>query len=137
MKKYIILVLSAWMATSAQATQQCAIDGFSNSNMRLSSYRHSQAATSFNVRCDQGYSIVFNSENLTNASGTSYVSNGSYKLRTQLNLQGAGQNLWGVQLRQAPSERQKYVIAVQLQDNPYNGVPAGVYKDRVSVDIIF
>lgn len=43
----------------------------------------------------------------------------------------------GVQLRQAPSERQKYVIAVQLQDNPYNGVPAGVYKDRVSVDIIF
>lgn len=137
MKKYIILVLNACIATSVYAAQQCAIDGFSNSNMRLSSYRHSQAATSFNVRCDQGYSIIFNSENLTNANGTSYVANGPYKLRTQLNLQGAGQNLWGVPLSQASSERQKYIIAVQLQDNPYNGVPAGVYKDRVSVDIIF
>lgn len=137
MNKFIVLIIGSWLAASSYAAQQCAIDGFSTSLMRLGSYKHSQAATSFNVRCDQGYSIVFNSQNLTNANGVSYVSNGPYKLRTQLNLQGAGQNLWGVQLKQRPSDRQKYVIAVQLQDNPYNGVPAGIYKDRLSVDIIF
>ncbi len=105
--------------------------------MRLTSYQRSQSATSFNISCDSGYSILFNSQNLITPNGLSFVSNGPYKLRTRLNLTGTNENLWGVQLNQGAAQRQKYIISVRLEDNPLNGVPAGTYRDRISVEISF
>ncbi|NNH37678.1 hypothetical protein [Acinetobacter terrae] len=136
MNKFILIILGTLMSGMV-AAQQCSIDGFTNSEMRLASYQRSQSATSFNISCDMGYSILFNSQNLITSNGMSYISNGSYKLRTKLNLRGANQNLWGVHLNQAGAQRQKYIISVQLEDNPLNGVPAGIYRDRISVDISF
>ncbi|WP_445660401.1 hypothetical protein [Acinetobacter sp. F16] len=136
MNKFILIILGALMSEMV-AAQQCSIDGFTNSEMRLASYQRSQSATSFNISCDASYSILFNSQNLITPNGMSYISNGPYKLRTKLNLRGANQNLWGVHLNQAGAQRQKYIISVQLEDNPLNGVPAGIYRDRVSVDISF
>lgn len=116
--------------------QHCSIDGFTNPELRLASYQRSQSATSFNISCDTGYSILFNSQNLVSSSGVSYVSNGPYKLRTKLNLTGANSNLWG-EAQSGAAQRQKYIVSVQLEDNPLNGVPAGRYSDRVSIDISF
>ena len=136
MNKFILIILGTLMSEMV-AAQQCSIDGFTNSEMRLASYQRSQSATSFNISCNTGYSILFNSQNLITSNGMSYISNGSYKLRTKLNLRGANQNLWGVHLHQAGAQRQKYIISVQLDDNPLSGVPAGMYRDRISVDISF
>jgi hypothetical protein len=136
MKKLFIFITTLLMSGIA-AAQYCSIDGFTDSELRLASYQRSQAATSFNVSCDKGYSILFSSQNLINPDGTSYVSNGPYKLRTKLNLSGANSNLWGVKLDQNSGKRQKYIISVQLVDNPYSGVPAGDYQDQISFDIDF
>ncbi|MGE8560413.1 MAG: hypothetical protein ACN6NJ_05640 [Acinetobacter sp.] len=135
--KKIILIWIGTLISSGVAAQQCSIDGFTSAEMRLTSYQRSQSATSFNISCDSGYSILFNSQNLITPNGVSFVSNGPYKLRTRLNLTGANENLWGVQLNQGAAQRQKYIISVRLEDNPLNGVPAGTYRDRISVEISF
>ncbi|TCB78884.1 hypothetical protein [Acinetobacter sp. ANC 4173] len=119
------------------SASECSIGGFSAPEMKLASYYRSQTATSFNISCDRNYSIAFNSQNLVNSSGLSYVSNGPYRLRTQLNIRGASQNLWGVQMNQRAGMNQKYIISAQLQENPINGVPAGVYRDRIYVNVDF
>ncbi|AWD70517.1 hypothetical protein [Acinetobacter schindleri] len=136
MKQLLLLIAVSAMSTMASA-QYCSIDGFANDELRLQSYQRSQAATSFNISCDTGYSILFNSQNLVSTDGMSYVSNGTYKLRTKLNLRGASGNAWGVPLQQSAAQRQKFIVSVQLVDNPFNGVPAGTYRDRISVDINF
>ncbi|WP_432211110.1 hypothetical protein [Acinetobacter variabilis] len=136
MKQLLLLIAVSAMSTMASA-QYCSIDGFANDELRLQSYQRSQAATSFNISCDTGYSILFNSQNLVSTDGMSYVSNGAYKLRTKLNLRGAIGNAWGVPLQQSAAQRQKFIVSVQLVDNPFNGVPAGTYRDRISVDINF
>lgn len=135
--KKLLLLMSGLAISTIVSAQYCSIDGFANDELRLQSYQRSQAATSFNISCDAGYSILFNSQNLTSADGMSYVSNGPYKLRTKLNLRGANNNVWGVPLQQSAAQRQKYIVSVQLIDNPLNGVPAGRYSDRISVDISF
>ncbi|HJF28386.1 hypothetical protein NI467_10950 [Acinetobacter bohemicus] len=137
MKKLFLLIIALSVSAITEAAKYCSIDGFSNSELRLASYQRSQAATSFNISCDTSYSILFNSQNLISPDGMSYVSNGPYKLRTKLNLSGANSGLWGVRLKQNPTQRQKYIVSVQLVDNPYNGVPAGHYQDQISVDIDF
>lgn len=136
MKQLLLLIAVSAMSTMASA-QYCSIDGFANDELRLQSYQRSQAATSFNISCDTGYSILFNSQNLVSTDGMSYVSNGAYKLRTKLNLRGAIGNAWGVPLQQSAAQRQKFIVSVQLVDNPFNGVPAGTYRDRISIDINF
>jgi len=136
MKKIICMLVCMPICSLVQASQ-CSIDGFSAPEMRLGNYYRSQSATSFNISCDHGYSIVFNSQNLASPYGKSFVSNGPYKLRTQLNIQGTKENLWGVPLNQQASQNHKFIISVQLEDNPLKGVPAGTYRDRISVNISF
>jgi|SRR5690606_21576517 len=135
--KRLLVLIAGWAMSTLASAQYCSIDGFANDELRLQSYQRSQAATSFNISCDTGYSILFSSQNLTSADGMSYVSNGPYKLRTKLNLRGANNNVWGIPLQQSAAQRQKYIVSVQLIDNPLNGVPAGTYRDRISVDINF
>lgn len=135
--KKLFFFLSMLGISSVATAQYCSIDGFSSSELRLQSYQRSQAATSFNITCDKSYSILFNSQNLLSADGMSFVANGPDKLRTKLNLRGVNNNLWGVPLNQSAAQRQKYIIAVQLLDNPLNGFPAGTYTDQISVDIKF
>ena len=72
-----------------------------------------------------------------NAGGASFVSNGPYRLRTQLNIRGASENLWGVQMNQQGGGNQKFIISAQLQENPLYSVPAGVYRDRIYVNVDF
>ncbi|ATO18696.1 hypothetical protein BS636_02975 [Acinetobacter sp. LoGeW2-3] len=135
--KKLFFFLSILSMSSLATAQYCSIDGFSNGELRLQNYQRSQAATSFNISCDKSYSILFNSRNLMSADGMSFVSNGPERLRTKLHLSGANNNLWGVPLNQGAAQRQKYIIAVQLIDNPLSGVPAGTYTDQISVDINF
>ena len=135
--KKLFLFITALSVSEIAMAQYCSIDGFTTPELRLASYQRSQAATSFNISCDMGYSILFNSQNLVSSNGISYVSNGPNKLRTKLNLSGANSGLWGVRVNQGASQRQKYVVSVQLEENPFNGVPAGTYRDRISVDINF
>ena len=136
MKQLFLFIAVSAMSAIASA-QYCSIDAFANDELRLQSYQRSQAAMSFNISCDTGYSILFNSQNLVSGDGMSYVSNGAYKLRTKLNLRGASNNAWGVPLQQSAAQRQKFIVSVQLVDDPFNGVPAGTYRDRISVDINF
>ena len=135
--KLIFLVAFLSVSCSSLYAMGCSIGGFSTSEMKLANYYHSQAATSFNVSCDRGYSVLFRSQNLLNSSGSSYVANGPYKLRTQLNIRGAGENLWGVQMKQSGGSNQKYIISAQLQEKPSFNVPAGVYRDRIYVNVDF
>lgn len=137
MKKLFLLMIALSISGMAAATKYCSIDGFADSELRLASYQRSQAATSFNISCDTSYTIQFNSQNLMSSDGMSYVSNGPYRLRTKLKLSGANSGLWGVSLKQSAAQKQKYIVSVQLIDNPFNGVPAGNYQDQISVDINF
>ncbi|MGQ9374470.1 hypothetical protein ACUM6W_11615 [Acinetobacter tandoii] len=135
--KPIFLACLISMSCSTVYAAGCSVSGFSAPEMKLANYYHSQTATSFNVSCDRSYSISFRSQNLLNASGSSYVSNGPYKVKTQMNIRGASENLWGVQMRQKAGTNQKYIISAQLEENPLYSVPAGVYRDRIYVNVDF
>lgn len=136
MKPTYFACIFMMISCSAYASE-CYIGGFSAHEMKLANYYRSQTATSFHVSCDRNYSISFRSQNLVNSSGLSYVTNGPYKLRTQLNIRGASDNLWGVQINQRGGGNQKYIISAQLQENPLYSVPAGVYRDRIYVSVDF
>lgn len=137
MKSLLVMLMVMGSLPVAYASQ-CSMGEFTENNMRLGSYYKSQTATSFSVRCDQSYSIRFNSLNLNSSDGNSFVSNGAYKLRTRMSIGGANTNQWNVpQTAQASSHGHKYVIAVQLEDEPSIRVPAGVYRDIIYVNLVF
>lgn len=137
MKSSLFLMVGMFFASVSYASQ-CSVGELSESKMRLGSYYKSQAATSFSVRCDQSYSIKFNSLNLNSSDGASFVSNGAYRLKTRMSISGANSNLWNVPLSgRASSLGQKYVVAVQLEDQPSIRVPAGKYRDVIYVSLSF
>ncbi|RKG39523.1 hypothetical protein [Acinetobacter rongchengensis] len=137
MKTFLLMLTMLSVATSAYA-HQCSMGDVSETYMRLGSYYKSQTATSFSVHCDQSYSIRFSSLNLSSANGDSYVSNGNYRLRTRMSITGANANLWNVPLSaQASNQGHKYVVAVQLEDQPSIRVPAGKYRDVIFVNLMF
>ncbi|MEG0481962.1 MAG: hypothetical protein RR575_06200 [Acinetobacter sp.] len=137
MKTFLLTLIMFSIATSSYASQ-CSMGDVSETYMRLGSYYKSQTATSFSVRCDQSYSIRFSSLNLSSADGDSFVSNGNYRLRTRMSISGANANLWNVPLSaQASNQGHKYVVAVQLEDQPSIRVPAGKYRDIIFVNLSF
>jgi len=137
MKIFLLTLMTISIATSGYA-HQCSMGEMSETNMRLGSYYKSQTATSFSVRCDQSYSIRFSSLNLNSSDGNSFVSNGKYRLRTRMSITGANANLWNVPLSaQASNQGHKYVVAVQLEDQPSIRVPAGKYRDVIFVNLMF
>lgn len=135
--KRSILSLLAVLSVYTHA-QSCGLGAVSESNMHLISSYKSQAATSFHVDCDQAYSIRFNSMNLSSRDGASYVSNGAYRLKTHMNIIGAKSNEWNVPLTaQAGGLHDKYIIAVQLMEQPSTRIPAGIYRDVIYVNLSF
>ena len=106
--------------------------------MRLSTYRKSQAASSFRINCDQSYSIRFTSMNLRSPQGESAVSNGAYKLSTRMWIQGANKSEWNAMLSpNSPGKDNKYVVGVQLLEAPTINTPAGIYRDVVFISLSF
>ncbi len=133
-------VLLMWMlmfTSSFTQAAQCSLGSFSESKMHLGNYYRSQTATSFNVNCDRAYMIQFSSMNLRSSDGASSVSNGQYKLNTRMSISGASQNLWNIPLTHDAGLDSKYVIAVQLDDSPMRGVPAGIYRDMIFIKLMF
>ncbi|OTG79308.1 hypothetical protein B9T33_12570 [Acinetobacter sp. ANC 5054] len=137
MRFLLICCLSAISSTAVYAAG-CSVGGLSAPEMRLSNYVYSETATSFHISCDRSYSITFRSQNLKNNNGLSSVSNGPYQLRTQLKVIGGSDNLWGAIMNQRAGQDRKYTISARLMDNPlsYN-VPAGVYRDKIYVNVDF
>ena len=135
MKGLIFSTLLITVSSSAVMANQCGLDSFSESQLRLGSYYRSQAATSLNVNCSQAYTIKFASQNLVSSDGASFVSNGAYKLKARMSISGATRNLWNVPLSAQGSN--KYVVAVQLEDAPSIRVPAGRYTDMIYVNLSF
>jgi len=130
MKLNIIILLFCVAATPIAYAKQCQIERLTSSQLNLSSSYLSQAATSFSVACDSNYAIKFNSRNLTNATGSSYLVNEkNYKLRTQMNISGASASRWNSPIAQPATEQNKFVVLVQLME--------GVYKDSLYINLMF
>ncbi|MHA3060538.1 hypothetical protein ACX1N5_08470 [Acinetobacter sp. ANC 4636] len=136
MKSVFILCLACSVMSTTYAAS-CSVGNVTEPKMMLASYYHSQSATSFSVNCDRGYSILFSSMNLRSADGTSYVSNGAYKLRTKLTISGPVENLWNVPLTANTTGTNRYIIAVHLEEQPSIRTPAGVYRDMIYVNLSF
>lgn len=136
MKRLCLLCLT-YSFFSISYAASCTVGSVTEPKMILASYYHSQSATSFSVNCDRGYSILFSSMNLSSADGTSYVSNGAYKLRTRLTISGPVENLWNVPLVANATGTNRYIIAVHLEEQPSIRTPAGVYRDIIYVNLSF
>ncbi len=137
MKKNIMVILLYANCTVANAGQ-CYLNAISEPVMQLTDYYHSFAATSFRVFCDQAYAIKFNSQNLRSSDGSSFVSNGSYRLKTRMSISGPVRNQWNVPLSQSGNSKDsKYVIAVRLEEQPSIRTPVGIYSDVIFVNLLF
>ena len=138
MKILLFGVLASCLANSMYVyAGQCSMGQITEPRMRLGTYYQSQAATSFRVNCDAAYTIRFNSRNLRSSDGSSFVTNGPYKLRTRLTVAGPVENLWNVPLSANTRQDNKYIISVRLEDRPSTNVPAGTYRDMVYVNLSF
>lgn len=132
----MVILLSA--NSTLMYAGQCSLDSVSEPVMRLANYYHSQSATSFRVFCDQAYSIQFSSLNLSSSDGSSYVSNGPYRLKTRMNISGPVRNQWNVPLSQSGALKDsKYIIAVRLEEQPSIRTPVGTYRDVVFISLLF
>ncbi len=90
------------------------------------------------VRCDSSYAIQFNSRNLTSTNGSSYLVNErNHKIRTQMYISGATSSRWNMPISQPATSLSKFVVLVQLAEQPSALTPAGVYKDSLYVDLIY
>lgn len=135
--KFTVLVFSL-LLTSLSHAQRCQIDRSTVSELKLNSSYLSQAATSFIVRCDSSYAIQFNSRNLTSTNGSSYLVNEhNHKIRTQMYISGATSSRWNMPISQPATNLNKFVVLVQLAEQPSALTPAGVYKDSLYVDLIY
>jgi hypothetical protein len=136
MKKYLLMLLGCvvWMPTA----EACAISSVSENNLQMRAQYRSQTATSFSVRCDRSYNIKFSSRNLKDNYGRSFVSNGRDRINTQMSIRGARQNLWNTPISGGVSTLgQKYIIVVQLNEQPSVSTPAGMYTDDLYVSLSF
>ena len=136
MRKIMTAVIATLLSPALYAGP-CMLGAPTEPHMRLGEYYKSQSATSFHVSCDRGYAIRFNSMNLRSTDGASYVTNGRYRLRTRMSIAGPVENLWNVPLSQTSGTDNKYIIAVQLEEQPSIRVPAGIYRDMVYVYLTF
>ena len=127
----------ASVAMSLAHADKCSMSSLTEPQMRLAAYYHSQAATSFNVSCSRAYTIRFNSMNLRSREGDSYVSNGPYKVATRMIINGPVNNMWNVPLSANASGKSKYIISVHLEEQPSTRIPAGIYRDVISVNLSF
>ncbi|NNH00627.1 hypothetical protein [Acinetobacter sp. ANC 5414] len=136
MKKFLLMfTCSSFLIPISHA---CSIASVSESYMQMLASYKSQTATSFNVRCDRGYVIQFSSRNLQDKHGLSYVTNGAHRLRTRMSIIGAQGNLWNTPLSAKPAKNgQKYVVAVQLDEQPGLAIPSGNYTDELYVNLLF
>ena len=134
--RFLITCILCGFISIAHASQ-CSMGSVTDSRMYLASYYHSQAATAFNIQCDRAYNITFSSTNLQNINGLSFVSNGPYKLKTQLTVSGPVENKWNVPLTARGTGSDKHIIAVHLEEQPSIQVPAGIYRDTVYVNLAF
>lgn len=116
----------------------CTISSVGENNLQMRAKYRSQTATSFSVRCDRSYNIKFSSRNLMDNYGRSFVSNGRDRLSTQMSIRGAKQNLWNTPISGGVSTLgQKYIIVVQLNEQPSVSTPAGMYTDDLYVSLSF
>ncbi|MCU4325192.1 hypothetical protein KTH33_00980 [Acinetobacter johnsonii] len=135
--KTLLLLSTALFSTLIFANpSRCEMGRVSEPNMRLASYYNSQAASSFSVNCTGKYWIRFNSRNLQDASGNSFLNNGQVKLRTRMTVSGAMDNIWNIPTEQGAGKN-NYVVAVRLTERITATTPAGKYRDTVFVNMVF
>lgn len=139
MKASVLFLVCCFSSSLSLAhARQCQIERLTATQLNLNASYLSQAATSFSVNCDSRYAIKFNSRNLVNSTGSSYLVNEkNYKLRTQMNISGASSSRWNVPLSQAPTGQDKFVVLVQLMERPTARTPAGVYRDSLYINLMF
>ena len=135
--KIIISIVLLLLWIPALQAKQCMVGSITDPKMYLKYEDGSQTATSFKVSCDHAYGIRFGSQNLRDSSGNSYVTNGRDRLKTRMSISGAGSNLWNVSIPQSANLDNKYVIFVQLDEHPSALIPAGMYTDRIYIDLAF
>lgn len=135
--KIVIFILGIGCVAMSHA-KQCQIERLSTHELNLNATYLSQAATSFSVACDTRYAIKFNSRNLMNASGSSYIVNEkSDKLRTQMNISGATSSRWNFPISQPATIQNKFIVLAQLTEKPTALTPAGVYRDVLYINLMF
>ena len=131
------IILVSTFCSSFSHAGSCSIGGITEKNMRLSTYLHSQAATSFKVKCDRAYNIRFSSMNLVNSNGSSFVRNGPVKLSTFMQIDGANKSEWNVLLSPRNPFNNKFSVIVELMEKPNIRTPAGTYSDEIYIELFF
>lgn len=138
MKFKLGLLILAMCFNNLSYAGRCQIEKATASQLQLSSSYLSQAATSFSVACDSNYAIKFSSRNLTSPAGNSYlVSDRNHKIRTQMFISGATSSRWNTPISQPAADQTKFVVLVQLAEQPTASTPAGLYKDSLYVSLIY
>lgn len=138
MKLPITLFILGIGFSAISYAKQCQIENMTAKELILNSSYLSQAATSFSVACDSRYAIKFNSRNLINASGSSYLVNEkNHKLRTQMNITGATASRWNSPIFQPASSQNNFIVLAQLLERPNVSTPAGVYRDTLYINLMF
>ncbi|WP_371971060.1 hypothetical protein [Acinetobacter sp. AL9] len=76
--------------------------------------------------------------NLRDKHGSSFVNNGTHRLRTSMSVMGAKTNLWNTPIAgHASTTGHKYSVAVRLDEQPSLTTPAGRYTDELYINLLF
>lgn len=139
MKIYTLsIILLLGFGLSTVHAKHCQIERIISPQLNLSGRYLSQSATSITVVCDTNYAIQFSARNLTSSNGSSYLVNErNNKLKTQMNISGARSSIWNAPISQPATERNKFIVLVQLVEQPTAYTPAGTYTDNLYVRLVF
>ncbi|MEB3755137.1 hypothetical protein [Acinetobacter sp. MD2(2019)] len=142
MRKYLCcsLIALACLSTSnvAVANKGCGITRVSLNNLNLRYQSDNMAATSIEVECNRQFNIVFKARNLLNKNGDSNLINANgKKISTSMNISGATKSEWNTPLTPLDPYKQKFVVRVVVNERPNYIIPAGEYRDQLSVDVQF
>ncbi|OTG88853.1 hypothetical protein [Acinetobacter sp. ANC 3813] len=121
----------------------CTISDTGAGVLRLQPNSGETSTIQFNIKCDDAFSIQFNSQNLQNSNGQSFLKNesalGYTKLKNTLDikydLSGDAGAEWNKTISQNKKANHTYTILARLGAINLESLAVGDYRDRITVNI--
>ncbi|CAB1215730.1 hypothetical protein [Acinetobacter bouvetii] len=138
MKKIIqYLTISILLGFSSMAlyAQGCSLSSFTSQNLVFSAQQFSTANFAFNINCQSPYNVRFSNANPASNEGIGYLSDQQHKIKTKMSARSDWNIPWNTSVMQVNNSNNHYVVTVAIVDAIKATTPAGIYKDRIQVNI--
>lgn len=135
--KYACSLIFLLQINAVSQANGCEISHFTTQHMILLPQQYNSSNMAFSIQCPHSYSIRFNSANNPSSEGIGHLRNRQHFIRTKMSARSDQVLPWAVPIQQNAHQRHNYVVTASVLDRITPITPAGVYRDRIQLQIEF